>query len=90
MYSEGVLCSRMHKIFRLTAGFIRLFGDNTLQVLSARLKLNFCVPNKNRRTNQAYHAIAATKKTPPKAVFKMECGNDLSSRQVTLQVLSAR
>ena len=50
------------KDISLDGGFIRLFGDNTLQVLSARLKLNFCVPNKNRRTGQTYHAIAATKK----------------------------
>ena len=38
----------------LDGGFICPFGDNTLQVLSARLKLNFCIPNRNRIDPSGY------------------------------------
>ena len=74
----------------LDVGFIRLFGDNTLQVLSARLKLNFCVSNKKQANQSGLSCNCRYKKTPLFSGVLMECGNDLSSRQVTLQVLSAR
>ena len=57
-------------------------------------KLNFCVRNENsvgvRRTPRRNIFKHEKSERLTRSPFLIECGNDLSSRQVTLQVLSAR
>ena len=57
-------------------------------------KLNFCVRIENsvgvRRTPRRNIFKYEKSERLIRSLFLIECGNDLSSRQVTLQVLSAR